>query len=151
MTGTCSVLPGPSLLSLQEYKKNLRAIGGKLNEDKSKALLGAICELPTDFPVPRGVIYDGPGGKAGNIVGYGIVCVGIPIGDPAFVKRLLELKEEEIFDKIDRAIWPVAKLHRIPDRLRVPELDDGLPRQGNGRNCVHSAYLRLHATRCKNA
>ncbi len=51
----------------------------------------------------RGAIYDGPGGKTGNIVGYGIVCVGIPIGDPAFVKRLLELKEEEIFDKIDQA------------------------------------------------
>ncbi len=47
---------------------------------------------------------DGPGGKTGNIVGYGIVCVGIPIGDSAFVKRFLELKEEEIFDKIDRTV-----------------------------------------------
>ena len=54
--------------------------------------------------VPRGVIYDGFGGKTGNIVGYGIVCVGIPIGDPAFVKRALELKEEELFDKIDRTV-----------------------------------------------
>ena len=36
-----------------------------------------------------------PGGKTGNIVGYGIICVGIPIGDPAFVKRVMELKEEE--------------------------------------------------------
>ena len=54
--------------------------------------------------MPRGAIYDGPGGKTGNIVGYGIVCVGIPIGDPAFVKRFLELKEEEIFDKIDRTV-----------------------------------------------
>jgi hypothetical protein len=44
------------------------------------------------------------GGKTGNIVGYGVVCVGIPIGDPAFVKRFLELKEEEIFDKIDRTV-----------------------------------------------
>ena len=50
--------------------------------------------------MPRGVIYDGPGGKTGNNVGYGIVCVGIPIGDPAFVKRALELKDEEIFDKL---------------------------------------------------
>jgi len=54
--------------------------------------------------VPRGAIYDGPGGKTGTIVGYGIVCVGIPIGDPAYVKRFLELKEEEIFDKIDRTV-----------------------------------------------
>ena len=67
-------------------------------------LLGARCELPEDFPVPRGAIYDGPGGKTGNIVGYGIVCVGIPIGDPAYVKKFLELKEEEIFDKIDRTV-----------------------------------------------
>ena len=52
--------------------------------------------------MPRGAIHDGPGGKTGNIVGYGVVCVGIPIGDPAFVTRLLELKEGEIFDKIDR-------------------------------------------------
>ncbi len=72
---------------LTEYKKNLKAIGGKLNEDKSAALLGAKCELPADFPVPRGVIYDGPGGKTGNIVGYGIVCVGIPIGDPTSLLR----------------------------------------------------------------
>ena len=52
----------------------------------------------------RVVIYDGTGEKTGNIVGYGIVCVGIPIGDPAFVKRALELKEEETFDKIDRTV-----------------------------------------------
>ena len=49
---------------LTEYKKNLKAIGGSLNEDKSAALLGARCELPEDFPVPtrrgvhRGTIYD---------------------------------------------------------------------------------------------
>jgi hypothetical protein len=46
--------------------------------------------------------------KLAIVVGYGIVCVGIPIGDPAFVKRYLELKEEDTFDKIDRtveAIW----------------------------------------------
>ena len=54
---------------LTEYKKNLKAIGGSLNEDKSAALLGARCELLADFPVPRGAIYDGPGGKTGNIVG----------------------------------------------------------------------------------
>ena len=54
--------------------------------------------------MPRGAIYDDPGGKTGNIVGYGVVCVGIPIGDPAFVKRFLELKEEETFDKIDRTV-----------------------------------------------
>ena len=89
---------------LPEYKKNLKAVGGSLNEAKSAVLLGATCELPPDFPVPRGVIYDGPGGKTGNIVGYGIVCVGIPIGDPAFVKRFLELKEEDTFDKIDRTV-----------------------------------------------
>ena len=100
------LLGPPKVLAavLTEYKKNLKAIGGKLNEDKSAALLGARCELPADFPVPRGAIYDGPGGKTGNIVGYGIVCVGIPIGDPAYVKRFLELKEEEIFDKIDRTV-----------------------------------------------
>jgi hypothetical protein len=89
---------------LPEYKKNLKAVGGSLNEAKSAVLLGATCKLPPDFPVPRGVIYDGPGGKTGNIVGYGIVCVGIPIGDPAFVKRYLELKEEDTFDKIDRTV-----------------------------------------------
>ncbi len=52
----------------------------------------------------RGAIYDGPGGKTGNIVGGVRNCVGIPIGDPDFVKRFLELKEEEIFDKIDRTV-----------------------------------------------
>ena len=62
------------------------------------------CELPPDFPVPRGAIYDGPGGKSGKLVGYGIICVGIPLGDPAFVKRVMELKEEDIFDKIDRTV-----------------------------------------------
>ena len=87
-----------------QYKANLKEIGGTLNEAKGAALLGATCELPADFPVPRGVIYDGPGGKTGNIVGYGIICVGVPIGDPAFVKRVMELKEEETFDKIDRTV-----------------------------------------------
>ena len=41
---------------LTEYKKNLKAIGGSLNEDKSAALLGAKCELPADFPVPSFLI-----------------------------------------------------------------------------------------------
>ena len=34
-----------AVLTELEYKKNLEAIGGKLNEDKSAALLGARCEL----------------------------------------------------------------------------------------------------------
>jgi len=48
------LLGPPKVLAavLTEYKKNLKAIGGKLNEDKSAALLGARCELPADFPVP---------------------------------------------------------------------------------------------------
>jgi hypothetical protein len=56
------------------------------------------CELPADFPVKRGAIFDGAGGAqraTGNLVGYEIVCVGIPIGDPVFIKRYFELKEEE--------------------------------------------------------
>ena len=37
------LLGPPKVLAdvLTEYKKNLKAIGGKLNEDKSAALLGA--------------------------------------------------------------------------------------------------------------
>ena len=72
-----------------DYKANLKKIGGSINEAKNAALLGATCELPSDFLVKRGAIYDGPGGTTGNLVGYGIVCVGIPIGDPAYVRRFL--------------------------------------------------------------
>jgi hypothetical protein len=71
-----------------------RRIGGSLN----KALHGAECELPADFQVKRGAIFDGAGGAqraTGNLVGYEIVRVGIPIGDPVFIKRYFELKEEE--------------------------------------------------------
>jgi len=100
----------------QQYKANLKAIGGSLNDAKSAALLGATCELPEDFPVPRGAIYDGPGGKTGNLVGYGIVCVGVPIGDTAFVERVMQLKEEDTFDKIDRT---VELLGRPPRKRRV--------------------------------
>ena len=39
---------------LTEDKKHLKAFGGKLNEDKSAALLGARCELPADFPGAEG-------------------------------------------------------------------------------------------------
>ena len=63
-----------------QYKANLKEIGGSLNEAKSAVLLGATCELPANFPVPRGAIYaiyDGPGGKTGKLVGYGIVCVAL--------------------------------------------------------------------------
>ena len=65
---------------------------------------GPTCELPANFPVPRGAIYDGPGGKTGKLVGYGIVCVRVPIGDDAFVERAMQLKEEDTFDKIDRTV-----------------------------------------------
>ena len=87
-----------------EYKVNLGKIGGSLNEVKNAALLGATCELPPNFPVKRGAIYDGPDGTTGNLVGYGIVCVGIPIGDPAFVRRFLELKKESVFEKNCRTV-----------------------------------------------
>ena len=51
-----------------EYKVNLGKIGGLLNEVKNAALLGATCELPPNFPVKRGAIYDGPDGTTGNLV-----------------------------------------------------------------------------------
>jgi hypothetical protein len=94
-----------------EYKANLKEMGGSINEAKNAALLGATCKLPDDFPVGRGAIYDGPGGTTGNHVGYGIVCVGIPIGEPAFVRRFLELKQEEAFEKIDRTVELLAPAH----------------------------------------
>ncbi len=68
-----------------EYKADLKTIGSMLNEPKNAALLGPECELPEDFPIRRGAIYDGPMGKSGALVGYGIVCVGVPItGDAPF-------------------------------------------------------------------
>jgi hypothetical protein len=42
-------------------------------------------------------------GKSGNLVGYGIVCVGVPIGDARFIHRYLELKEGGVFEKFDRS------------------------------------------------
>jgi hypothetical protein len=82
------------------------------NEPKNAALLGPECELPDDFPIRRGAIYDGPMGRAGNLVGYGIVCVGVPIGDAPFISRFLELKETSkyiLFCKI------TINLVQIPD------------------------------------
>ena len=64
-----------------EYKEDLKETGSMLNEHKNAALLGPECELPADFPIRRGAIYDGPMGKTGNFVRYGIVCVGVPIGE----------------------------------------------------------------------
>ena len=75
-----------------------------LNEPKNAALLGQACELPVDFPIRRGAIYDGLMGKSGNLVGYGIVCVGVPIGDASFIHRYLELKETGVFEKFDRTM-----------------------------------------------
>ncbi len=88
--------PKALIAVLTEYKKNLRVIGGSLNEDEKCG--PTWCRVPVRatcrFHSAEGVIYDGPGGKTGSIVGYGVVCVEIPIGDPAFVKtvtrRLLE-------------------------------------------------------------
>ena len=103
--------PDDIIAVFPEYKANLKKVGGSINEAKSAALLGATCELPSDFPVERGAIYDGPGGTTGNLVGYGIVCVGIPIGDPGFIRRFLELKQEEAFEKIDRTMELLAPSH----------------------------------------
>jgi hypothetical protein len=50
----------------------VKEIGSMLNEPKNAALLGAECELPADFPIRRGVIYDGPTGKTGNLFGLGL-------------------------------------------------------------------------------
>jgi hypothetical protein len=83
-----------------EPEEDPEKIGGSINEAKNAALLGATCELPSDSPVTRGAIYDRDGlghrdgGTTGNLVGHGVVSVGIPVGDPACVRRLLELKQE---------------------------------------------------------
>jgi hypothetical protein len=96
-----------------EYKEDLKEIGSRLNEPKNAALLGPECELPADFPIRRGAIYDGPMGKSGSLIGYGIVCVGVPIGDTPFIGRYLELKETGVIEKLDRTIellGPTSKL-----------------------------------------
>jgi hypothetical protein len=82
-----------------EYKEDLKEIGSTLNEPKNAALLGTECELPADFSIRRGAIYDGPTGKTMNLVGHGIVCVGVPLGDAPFIRRYLELKETGEFKK----------------------------------------------------
>ena len=87
-----------------DYKEDLKGIGSRLNEPKNAVLLGPECELPAEFPIRRGAIYDGPMGKSGNLVGYGIVCVGVPIGDASFIRRYLELKETDVIEKFDRTM-----------------------------------------------
>ncbi len=91
-------------------------------------LLGPECELPAEFPITRGAIYDGPMGKSGNLVGYGIVCVGVPIGDAAFIHRYLELKEGGLFEKFDRAkelLGPTSKFtaFRLTQQCLAPQVD----------------------------
>jgi hypothetical protein len=54
-------------------------------------------------------------GKTGNVVqvGYGIVGVGVPIGDAPFIRRYPELKETGVFEKFDRTmelLGPTSKL-----------------------------------------
>jgi hypothetical protein len=51
--------------------------------------------------IRRGAIYDGTMGKSGSLVGCGIVCVGVPIGDAPFIRRYLELKEEGLLLKFN--------------------------------------------------
>jgi len=111
-----------------EYKEDLKRIGSRLNEPKNAVLLGPECELPTGFPIRRGAIYDGPMGKSGNLVGYGIVCVGVPIGDAPFIHRYLELKEGGVFEKFDRTmelLGPTSKFtaFRLTQQCLAPQVD----------------------------
>ena len=62
--------------------------------------------------------------------GYGVVCVGIPIGDHAYIRRPLELKQEEAFERIDRTVEllaPSSSFTALPAGARscVPEPDGG--------------------------
>ena len=111
-----------------EYKEDLKEIGSMLNEPKNAVLLGPECELPDDFPIRRGAIYDGPMGKAGNLIGYGIVCVGVPIGDAPFIRRYLELKETGVFERFERTmelLGPTSKLtvFRLTQQCLAPQVD----------------------------
>jgi hypothetical protein len=111
-----------------EYKEDLKGIGSRLNEPKNAVLLGPECELPEEFPIRRGAIYDGPMGKSGNLVGYGIVCVGVPIGDAPFIHRYLELKEGGVFEKFDRTmelLGPTSKFtaFRLTQQCLAPQVD----------------------------
>jgi hypothetical protein len=79
---------------------------------------------------PGQVRYDGPMGKSGNLVGYGIVCVGVPIGDAPFIHRYLELKEGGVFEKFDRTmellrLGPTSKFtaFRLTQQCLAPQVD----------------------------
>ena len=111
-----------------DYKEDLKGIGSRLNEPKNAVLLGPECELPAEFPIRRGAIYDGPMGKSGNLVGYGIVCVGVPIGDASFIRRYLELKETDVIEKFDRTmelLGPTSKFtaFRLTQQCLAPQVD----------------------------
>ncbi len=111
-----------------EYKEDLKGIGSRLNEPKNAVLLGPECDLPDELPIRRGAIYDGPMGKSGSLVGYGIVCVGVPIGDAPFIRRFLELKEEVVFEKFDRTmelLGPTSKFTaaRLTQQCLAPQVD----------------------------
>jgi hypothetical protein len=111
-----------------EYKEDLKGIGSRLNEPKNAVLLGPACDLPDEFPIRRGAIYDGPMGKSGSLVGHGIVCVGVPIGDAPFIRRYLELKEEGVFEKFDQTmelLGPTNKFTaaRLTQQCLAPQVD----------------------------
>ena len=92
-----------------EYKEDLKEIGSRLNEPKNAALLGPECELPADFPIRRGAIYDGPMGKNGNLIGYGIVCVEVLGPTSKFTAfRLLQQCLAPQVDFLGRTLDPSA-------------------------------------------
>ena len=71
-----------------------------------------------------------PMGKSGNLVGYGIVCIGVPIGDASFIHRYLELnlKETGVFEKFDRTmelLGPTSTFtaFRLTQRCLAPQVD----------------------------
>jgi hypothetical protein len=56
-------------------------------------------------------------GKSGSLVGHGIVCVGVPIGDAPFIRRYLELKEEGVFEKFDQTMEQVSTFYFAESQL----------------------------------
>ena len=87
-------------------------VGAELQRPKSAALLGATCVLPTDFPVPVGVIkHDGPGPQHGQVIGHGIKVAGIPLGDAAFVAETLRRKGDKLQAKFETVTSKLEHTH----------------------------------------
>ena len=71
---------------LREHEEAFESIGTTLNKVKSALLLGAQCELPSDFPISPRIQC---GRALAGYIGYGIVCAGVPVtvGEAQFITR----------------------------------------------------------------